>query len=50
MRFEFDEIGFKDEIDLMNIERQMQQNYILNNETVGFNLDQLYNAIDNNKE
>ena len=47
MRFEFDEIGFKDEIDLMNLERQMQQNQIQNNQTLGFNLDQLYNTIDN---
>lgn len=47
MRFEFDEIGFKDEIDLMNLERQMQQNQLQNNQTLGFNLDQLYNTIDN---
>lgn len=47
MKFEFDEIGFKDEIDLMNLERQMQQNQIQNNQTLGFNLDQLYNTIDN---
>lgn len=51
MKFEFDEIGFKDEIDLMNIERQMKQNYMKNNnQTMGFNLDQLYNTIDNIEE
>lgn len=51
MKFEFDEIGFKDEIDLMNIERQMKQNYMQNNnQTMGFNLDQLYNTIDNIEE
>lgn len=47
MKFEFDEIGFKDEIYLMNLERQMQQNQMQSNQTLGFNLDQLYNAIDN---
>ena len=45
MRFEFDEIGFKDEIDLMNLERKMQENQIQNQQTLGFNLDTLYNTI-----
>ena len=47
MKFEFDEIGFKDEIDLMNLERQMQQNQMQDKQTLGFNLDSLYNAIEN---
>lgn len=47
MKFEFDEIGFKDDIELMNLERQMEQRQINNNQTLGFNIDQLYNAIDN---
>lgn len=44
----FDEIGFKDEIELMNIQKQMQQNQTQNNQaqTLGFNLDSLYNQID----
>lgn len=48
MRFEFDDIGFKEEIDLMNIERQIkQQNQIQNKPTLGFNIDSLYNSIEN---
>ncbi len=50
MKFEFDEIGFKDEIDLMNLERQMQQNQMQDKQTLGFNLDSLYNAIENFQE
>lgn len=50
MKFEFDEMGFKDEIELMNIERQMQQNQLTNKQTLGFNIDTLYNSIENNKE
>lgn len=49
MKFEFDEMGFKDEIELMNIQRQMEQNQIQNKQTLGFNADSLYNLI-NNKE
>lgn len=51
MKFEFDEFGFKDEIDLMNLENQMlQQNQIYNKQILGFNLDSLYNTIDNKEE
>lgn len=50
MKFEFDEMSFKDEIELMNIERQMQQNQLNNNQSFGFNMDTLYNLTDNNKD
>lgn len=49
MKFEFDEMGFKDEIELMNIQRQMQQNQMNNNQTIGFNMDTLYNLADNDE-
>ena len=46
---DFDEIGFKDEIELMNLQKKMQQNQMQNSQaqTLGFNLDSLYNQIDN---
>lgn len=50
MKFEFDEMGFKDEIELMNIEKQMQQNQIQNNQTLGFNADSLYDLIDKKEQ
>ncbi len=50
MKFEFDEIGFKDDIELMNLERQMEQRQINNTQTLGFNIDQLYNTIENIEE
>ena len=51
MKFDFDEMGFKDEIELMNIQRQMQQqNQTQNKSTLGFNIDSLYNAIENYEE
>lgn len=51
MKFEFDDFGYKEEIDLMNLENQiLQQNQIQNKQTLGFNLDSLYNAIDKNEE
>lgn len=46
MKFEFDEMGIKDEIELINIQRQMQQNQIRNDQTLGFNLDSLYNQVE----
>lgn len=52
MKFEFDEIGFKDEIELMNIQRKFEQQQLSNNQTqnsIGFNLDDLYNVIYKNK-
>lgn len=50
MKFEFDEMGFKDEIELMSIQRQMEQNQIQNKQTLGYNIDTLYNSIENNIE
>lgn len=50
MKFEFDEMRFSEEIELMNIERQMQQNQLNNNQSFGFNMDTLYNLADNNKD
>lgn len=44
MKFEFDEIGFKDEIELMNIQRQIQ-----NKQNLNCNLDTLYNEIEKMK-
>lgn len=48
MKFEFDDLGFKDNIELMNLQRQMEQNQMQNKQTLGFNLDSLYNVVDNN--
>lgn len=50
MKFEFDDLGFKDDIELMNLQRQMGQNQIENKQTLGFNLDSLYNAVDDLKK
>lgn len=49
MKFEFDEMDFKDEIELMNFQRKMQENQFSNNQSIGFNTDTLYNLADNNK-
>lgn len=49
MRFEFDEMGFKDEIELMNIQSQMQQSQMNKDQTIGFNIDSLYNLAENNE-
>lgn len=46
MKFEFDEMNFKDEIELMNLQKQMQQNQLNNNQSIGFNMDTLYNLAD----
>ncbi len=50
MKFEFDEIGMKEEIELMNLQRQMQQNQSNNNQSIGFNMDTLYNLADNEEK
>ena len=50
MKFEFDEINFKDEIELMNLQRKMQENQFTNNQTIGFNIDTLYNLVDNDQK
>lgn len=49
MKFEFDEMEFKNQIELMNLQRQMEQNNIKSNQTIGFNLDDIYDQIDNQK-
>lgn len=46
---EFDEMKFQDEIELMNIESQLKQSQIDYNKTFGFNSDELYKIIENNK-
>lgn len=50
MKFEFDDMGLDDDIELMNIERQMQKNQFKNDQTLGFNVDSLYNLIDNDEQ
>lgn len=51
MRFEMDDFNFKDEIDFMNIQHQMDnQKNFLENKTLGFNEDNLYKFIEENKE
>lgn len=45
MKFEFDEdeLDFKNEIELMNLQRKMQENQFTRNQRIGFNMDALYN-------
>ena len=45
MEFEFDEdeLDFKNEIELMNLQRKMQENQFTRNQSIGFNMDALYN-------
>ncbi len=50
MKFEFDDLGFKDEIELMNLQRQIAQNQMQNKQTLGFNLDSLYNEVEDLKK
>ena len=52
MKFEFDEIGMKEEIELINLQKQMQQNQNINvnNQIIGFNMDTLYNLIENEEK
>lgn len=47
MKFDFDEIGNKDQIELMYLQRQMEQKQIQGKQTYGFNIDSLYNKADN---
>lgn len=49
MKLDFDEYGFKDQIEFMNINNQMQQNQLQNNASIGFNNDALYNLIEQDK-
>lgn len=48
-KMEFDEIGFREEIELMNIERQIKENQMENVQTFGFNTDALYNLVENKR-
>ena len=54
MKFEFDEdeLDFKNEIELMNLQRKMQENQFTRNQSIGFNMDALYNLAnkDENKQ
>lgn len=45
---DFDERGFKDEIELMNLQKQMMLKQTQNNQTLGFNIDTIYNQVENN--
>ncbi len=50
-KMDFDEMKFKDEIELMNIQKQIQQSQVQNNkQTYGFNLDTIYNEVEGKKE
>lgn len=47
---DFDEMKFKDEIELMNIQTQITRNQnTINKPTYGFNLDSIYNEIENSQ-
>ena len=54
MKFEFDEdeLDFKNEIELVNLRRKMQENQFTRNQSIGFNMDALYNLAnkDENKQ
>ena len=54
MKFEFDEdeLDFKNEIELMNLQRKMQENQFTRNQSIGFNMDALQNLAnkDENKQ
>lgn len=49
MKFDFDDFNFKDEIELINIQRQMQNEQFKNNQSLGLNTDTLYNFIEDKK-
>lgn len=42
MKFEFDDFNFKDQVEFINLNKQMQQNQIEFNQNIGFNNDILY--------
>ena len=47
---DFDEMKFKDEIELMNIQNQITRNQNTTvNSSYGFNLDSIYNEIEKNQ-
>ncbi len=49
MKFEFDDFNFKEQVELMNLNKQMQQNQLEHNQNIGFNNDILYNFIEKKK-
>lgn len=48
MKFDFDEYNFQDEINLMNLNRQMKNQQLRTNiePSIGFNNDTIYNQIE----
>ncbi len=48
MKFDFDEYNFQDEINLMNLNRQMESQQIKTNlnPSIGFNEDTIYHTIE----
>lgn len=49
MRFDLDEFNFKDEINFMNLNNQIENQQVKNgNVTIGFNVDTIYHKIENN--
>jgi len=46
MKFDFDEFTFQDEINFMNLNNQMENLQVKNNDTMGFNLDTIYQKIE----
>lgn len=48
-KMEFEEKRFQEEIELMNIERQIKENQMGNVETFGFNTDTLYNLVEDKR-
>lgn len=47
MKFDFDEMGTKDHIELMYLQTQMEQKQIQGKQTYGFNSEELYNTAEN---
>lgn len=48
MKFEFDDFNYKDQVEFMNLNKQMQQNQVENNQGIGFNNDMLYDFAERN--
>ncbi len=46
MKFDFDEFTFQDEINFMNLNNQMESLQVKNIDTMGFNLDTIYQKIE----
>ncbi len=47
MKFDFDEINNRDQIEIMYLQTQMEQKQIQGKQKYGFNLDSLYNKAEN---